>query len=110
MKILRLFFIVWFGAAPLAYADPEGLEPVEDGAPVLSESSDPALEPDVTIRRDERGMIKEYRINGLLYKIEVIPEIGPPYYLIDSLGNGQWTRIDGAANPLIVPQWVLIRF
>lgn len=115
MKSLRLSIITCllaFGsmACGQALADPEGLQPIEDGAPVLPDASDPSLEPEVTIKRDDRGMVKEYRINGALYKIEVVPDVGPPYYLVDEYGTGQWTRLDLATNPLVVPQWVLIRF
>ena len=84
------------------------LQPIEDGAPVLS-AGDPAHEPEVTIRREGINQIREFRINGRLYKIKVQPDNAPAYVLMDMQGNGQWMKIE-SYNPLIVPQWVLIRF
>lgn len=88
---------------------PKDLQPIEDGAPILGEAGDAALEPEVTIRREGGTQFKEHRINGRLYKVQVIPDVGPPYYLMDMVGNGEWTRIDSTEH-LIVPQWVILRF
>ena len=84
------------------------LQPIEDGAPVLS-AGDAALEPEVTIRREGVNQIREYRINGHLYKIKVQPDNAPAYVLKDMKGDGQWMKIE-SYDPLLVPQWVLIRF
>jgi len=87
---------------------PAGLQPVEDGAPVLS-AGDAAFEPEVTIRREGINQFREFRVNGRLYKVEVKPDNGPAYVLMDMKGDGQWMKIE-SYDPLLVPQWVLIRF
>ena len=110
----RFAFILFFmlaGTALTAFAQnqqPANLQPIEDGAPVLS-AGDAALEPEVTIRREGTNQIREFRINGRLYKMEIQPENAPAYVLVDPRGEGQWMKID-SNEPLIVPQWVLIRF
>jgi hypothetical protein len=69
-----------------------------------------ALEPDVTIREDERGTVQEYRANGHLYMVKITPRRGAPYYEIDSDGDGELdSRVNDIRNAAI-PQWVLFRF
>ncbi|WP_290789576.1 DUF2782 domain-containing protein [Halomonas sp.] len=75
--------------------------------PVLAQSSSD-LEPDITIRQEEDRTIREYRINGELYAIEIRPSRGPSYYLVDHDGDGNFERQDG--DRLAVPQWILRRF
>ncbi|GMQ77180.1 MAG: hypothetical protein BMS9Abin01_2501 [Gammaproteobacteria bacterium] len=51
----------------------------------------------------------EHRINGRLYMIKVIPAKGPPYYLIDTEGNGEFIRSE-LAQETTPPLWVIKRF
>ncbi|MDD2759148.1 MAG: DUF2782 domain-containing protein [Methylomonas sp.] len=46
------------------------------------------MEPDITIIRKGKDTIQEYRRNGKLYMIKVQPQVGPPYYLLDTNGDG----------------------
>lgn len=69
------------------------------------------LEAQVTIIRRADEMIKEYRINGILTMIKVIPDFGPAYYLIDSNGDGVLESSNFMLDPNSrVPQWVLFRW
>lgn len=43
---------------------------------------------EVTIRETEGRTIEEYRNNGQLYMVRVVPENGIPYYVVDHDGNG----------------------
>ncbi len=45
------------------------------------------MEPDITIIRKGKDTIQEYRRNGKLYMIKVQPQVGPPYYLLDTNGD-----------------------
>jgi hypothetical protein len=47
------------------------------------------MEPDITITRKGEETIQEFRRNGQLYMIKIIPQIGPPYYMMDTNGDGQ---------------------
>jgi Protein of unknown function (DUF2782) len=76
---------------------PAGVEPVEEPAP----------EPDVTIVERERDTVYEYRINGRLYMIKVVPQVGPPYYFIDQDGDGNMETRATDYTQLRIPQWVL---
>jgi len=65
------------------------------------------VEPEVTIVETEKETIYEYRVRGQLYMVKVQPQIGPPYYLLDTTGDGQLdVRQDQVWNNS-VSQWVL---
>lgn len=88
-------------------------DPVPPPPPLPAEEQTPApadtyLEPDITITTKKDATHYEYRINGRLYMIKVVPAKGPPYYLIDPDGSGEWRRADGPDTA--PPMWVLKRF
>lgn len=64
-------------------------------------------EPEVNIiQRDDRT-IEEYRVNGQLRYIKVIPKKGKPYYFVDTNGDGALDQqFDNLKNPPI-NQWIL---
>lgn len=88
---------------------PANLQPVPDGAPEAQvEPGSETRQPEVTIRRRGEGVIEEYRVNGRLYMVRVVPRRGVPFYLIDSDGDGQLdVRRNDLDDGLMVPSWVL---
>ncbi|MCE0733863.1 DUF2782 domain-containing protein [Halomonas sp. G15] len=76
-------------------------------SPALAQSNE-NLEPDITIRQEEERIIREYRVNGELYAIEIRPAAGPSYYLVDRDGDGNFERQEG--DRIAVPEWVLKTF
>jgi len=69
------------------------------------------LVPEVTIRETDQGKVKEYRINGQLYLIKVIPRHGPPYYLMDTDGDGTLDSRRSDLDPdVLIPRWTLFRW
>ncbi len=70
------------------------------------------IEPEVVIIQREDKTIEEYRVNGQLYMIKVIPKHAPPYYLIDKDGDGTMeTRTATDLEPdIMIPHWVLFRW
>lgn len=65
------------------------------------------VEPEITIVETEKELIYEYRVRGKLYMVKIQPQIGPPYYLMDTTGDGELdVREDRVWNNSI-PQWVL---
>jgi hypothetical protein len=83
---------------------PEHYNPPE--APDIQE---PTYEPEVTITTKGKEIHEEYRVNGRLYMIKIIPGQGKPYYLIDNMGNGQFTRSD-LEPQFTIPMWVIKSF
>ena len=99
---LALLLPLTLAAAQESVADvplpPTLPEPVQSGE---------ALEPEVTIMESDKGTIYEYRINGNLYMIKVQPTVGPPYYLLDTDGDGQMDVRENRVWNNHIPQWVL---
>ena len=65
------------------------------------------LEPEITIREDQRETIYEYRVRGRVYMVKVQPQIGPPYYLTDTNGDGTLDQRSNSPLNIDVNQWVL---
>ena len=72
--------------------------------------SDPALEPQITIRKSGEDQVEEYRIGGRLYMIKVTPPGGRPYYMIDQRGDGKFSRQESHDSGLRPPMWVIHQF
>ncbi len=80
-------------------APPDLPDPLESGQP---------LEPQITLVPSKDGTIAEYRMNGRLYMVKVMPDAGPAYYLVDRDGDGQLeARMSEIYDDFQVPQWVL---
>jgi hypothetical protein len=64
--------------------------------------------PDITIIAEEEKTIYEYRQNGVLRMVRIVPKWGKPYYLVPAdptKGYGDLERAD-----MLIPSWVLIEF
>ncbi len=60
--------------------------------------------PQVVIRPGENEVFYEYRVNGQLMEIKVVPEVGPEYYLVPADGGG-WIREN--ETDMLVPSWII---
>lgn len=74
----------------------------------FAQAADPAGET-VTIRNDGDNTYYEFRINGKISEIKVVPKVGKPYYLVPTHeADGDFMRKD---NPeMRVPSWVIFRW
>lgn len=92
-------------AAPRSALD----EPVEQPSePVVITDYQPDTRgTEIVIRPGEREVFYEFRVNGELREIKVVPERGPEYYLVPADGGG-WIRED--RTTLLVPSWVIFRW
>ncbi len=55
--------------------------------------------PTVTIRTEANGdRVEEYRLNGQITMVRVMPERGPAYELVDQNGDGRLDRADAPAG------------
>lgn len=64
--------------------------------------------PDVTIIASEERVVYEYRQNGQLRMVRVVPNWGKPYYLVPgdpTKGFGDLERADS-----LLPSWTLLEF
>jgi len=100
--------------------EPEDLQPLpevpppalpEDAPPPPTGLADEGLEPEVKIIKRSDAVIHEYRINGRLYLVKVVPRYGPPYYLYDRDGNGSLeSRMLPMEPAPMVPSWMIYRW
>lgn len=112
MRLLSILLLSCLaGTALAADASPPDLKPLPPPPALDPNSPDDDLESQVTITKKKDMVIEEYRVGGKLFKIKVIPKVGPPYFLIDERGDGQFSRQDGPdASNLRPPQWVIHQF
>jgi hypothetical protein len=86
----------------------QALQPIPEPPPAPPGfEPDPALEPQVTIQRRGSDTIEEFRINGKLYMVRVTPANSRPYYLIDTMGRGDFVRHDSYDTGTRPPMWVI---
>src|ERR1700746_4029693 len=89
-------------------APPPKLDPLPEAPPPPPEiANDPDLEPQVTIVRRPTETIEEYRVNGRLTMVKVIPKAGRPYYLVADDAGGTFVRRDSLDTGIKVPMWLL---
>lgn len=115
-KFVRLFFsLALLGTAVIATAaEPRRTQPLppppapdERQARPATPGSDP-IEPEVTITSKGTEIHEEYRYNGQLYMVKVIPAKGPPYYLLfDERGRSRRSDLE---PDYVAPSWVIKRF
>lgn len=108
--LVSLFFVATSALAQTG--KPADLQPLPAVPPPPPEiiPFDSALEPQVTIRKREGDTIEEYRRDGRMYMIKVTPSHGVPYYLVDTEGDGNYSRIESLENNVRVPMWILKTF
>ncbi|MBK5930225.1 DUF2782 domain-containing protein [Halochromatium salexigens] len=71
-------------------------------------AGDSASAPEVTITETDEGTVYEYRVKGQVYMVKVEPSVGPPYFLLDTNGDGTLDVEERRApSDLAVPQWLL---
>ena len=91
---------------PVAPMPAEATPPPPSGT---TEAED--LEPEVTIIKRGRDVIQEYRLNGQLYMVKIVPQFGFPYYLVDRDGDGQLeSRYNRLEPDILVPSWMIYRW
>ncbi len=106
---MRLSILLVTFIPALAFAESPSSEVTmpEVPDPPLPVQSGETLEPDITIIRRGKKTIHEYRTDGKLYKVKIIPDIGPAYYMIDSDGDGTMEEVRGSdlEKGINVQQW-----
>lgn len=107
---IRMFMMLAVITLPALAAAP-AIEPSPDPAPPPSIGVEEDLQPEVSIIKRGDAVIEEYRMNGTLYMIKVTPTVGPPYYLIDTTGDGNLNVRRSELDPaFVVPSWMIFRW
>ena len=95
-------------AAKDVATEPPARSSVRPTDPPPAVSLQEARGPDVTLIAGEERTVYEYRQNGKLRMIKVVPKVGRPYFLAPrdpTTGFGDLEQAD-----TLVPRWVLIEF
>ncbi|NBC15280.1 MAG: DUF2782 domain-containing protein [Gammaproteobacteria bacterium] len=102
------------GATAAAQSPAQSPAQPEEESPFLSAPAVPVpptqrerVEPEVTIIETDEEVIYEYRVKGQVYMVKVEPVAGPPYYLMDTDGDGTLDVQDSREPNLALPQWLL---
>jgi hypothetical protein len=110
MRRTILAFVLSSGAAAALAQSPPRLEPLQEPPPPPGIRDIAPDEPRVTIRPEEGDRVEEYREGGRAKILRVTPRDGPPYYLVDTTGNGNWMRRDSLDDGVRVPMWTIKTF
>lgn len=107
----RLLSLLLFAALPVwaQQGKPADLQPLPavPPPPPGMEAFDAALEPQVTITRNDKETREEFRVNGKLYMIKVTPVGGVPFYLVDHKGDGNFIESGMVGAVTKPPMWVI---
>lgn len=84
--------------------------PVDAEPPPLPEEGS-VIEPEVRIIRKGGETVREFRVQGKLVAVQIVPKQGAPYYLIDADGDGELETRRSELDPnFLVPGWVIKRW
>lgn len=61
-------------------------------------------EPSIIIRHSENKTFYEYKVDGELVEIKVVPKVGPSYYLVPDENDSMKRK---STSNLTVPKWVI---
>jgi uncharacterized protein DUF2782 len=104
-----VLLLAFLSCNAVAQRKPPALEPLPEPPP----PPEPGVEqPEVQIERPAQGdKVEEIREGGRVVMLKVTPKGGgKPYYLVDTTGQGNWTRRDSLDNGVRVPMWPLLIF
>ena len=99
------------GVAAQTASEPSANPVITHPPSSIGNDADAELSPDITISERGETTVEEYRLNGQLYMIKIIPKKGVPYYLVDSNGDGLLSRRMNDLSPgFLIPSWVILRW
>src|SRR5215216_2299794 len=101
--VLLLAFLAFSAAAQ--QGKPPPLEPTPEARP----PAEPGVEePEIRIPVPDGDKVEPIREGGRVVMVKVTPKGGKPYYLVDTTGQGNWTRRDTLDDGIRVPMWPIL--
>lgn len=109
MRCILILALSAAASGALAQQPPPKLEPLPEPPPppLIRDGAD---DPRVRIAPQEGDKVEEFRDGGRVVMMKVTPPNGVPYYLMDPLGTGTWTRRESLDPGIRVPMWTIKTF
>lgn len=63
---------------------------------------------DIEIIEGVERTVYEYRVNGILMMIKIVPNVGRPYYMVPADGSAHYQNLDHKKK--LYPQWVILEW
>lgn len=63
---------------------------------------------DIEIIEGVERTVYEYRVNGILMMIKIVPKVGRPYYMVPADGSAHYLGLDHKKK--LYPQWVILEW
>jgi hypothetical protein len=108
MRVRLGILLALFCAAAAAQQRPPKLEPLPEPLPPppFTGSDEPSVR--IPVQREDK--VEEIREGGRVVMIKVTPANGKPYFLVDTRGNGSWSRRDSLDDGVRPPMWPIYSF
>lgn len=95
----------------IAHAQQRPSDAPSDAEPPPLPEEGSVIEPEVRIIRKGEDTVREYRVQGKLVAVQIIPKRGVPYFLIDADGDGELETRRSELDPeILIPGWVIKRW
>ena len=105
--LINAVFISFFALNSALFAEEDGetkRKPDED-------KTNPLDNVDINIIKRDNKTLETHSVNGIVYKVKVIPAKGPVYYLYDTDGDGSLeTRSNRELSETTVQQWKIFEW
>ena len=109
MRLITILFLSTLCASAYA-ADQSSPPDLQTLPPPALDTNEAVDEPQVTITKQTEQTVEEFRVAGRLYMIKITPKVGKPYYLVDDVGDGKFTRHEGLDSGVRPPRWIILHF
>lgn len=107
LSISTLLMAILLALSSVVLAEQEGDEKLKPD----EEAVNPLENVDINIIKREDRTIETHSVNGVVYKVKVIPSSGPVYYLYDTDGDGSLeTRTNREISETTVQQWKIFQW
>ncbi len=111
MRLITILFLSGLCVAAFAETQqPPDLQALQPPPPFDASAQDTDQGPQVTIVKQTEQIVEEYRAGGRLYMIKITPKIGKPYFLVDDLGDGKFSRQESLDSGVRPPRWIIHQF
>ena len=109
--ISAILIASFFAISTTVSAQDNSTEEGEEKTKPDADKVNPLEHVDINIIKREDKIIETHSVNGVVYKVKVIPAKGPAYYFYDTDGDGSLeTRSNRELSETTVQQWKIFEW